>query len=90
MYLSHVSLEKEKPAKFDADEIKTKVGKKHSIDISEELKTYIQKFATDCENKLRSNGYLSESALNADQNKLAKMQFTWLILRREAESFRAV
>ena len=34
----------------------------------------IQKFATDCENKLRSNGYLSESALNADQNKLAKMQ----------------
>ncbi len=28
----------------DWDEIKTKVGKKHSIDISEELKTYIQKF----------------------------------------------
>ena len=34
----------------------------------------IQKFATDCDNKLRSNGYLSQESLNADQNKLVKMQ----------------
>lgn len=34
----------------------------------------IQKFASDCENKLRNNGYLSEESLQADQNKVAKMQ----------------
>ena len=34
----------------------------------------IQKFAADCENKLRNNGYLSEESLQADQNKVAKMQ----------------
>ena len=34
----------------------------------------IQKFAASIENKYKNNGYLSEASLNADQQKLQKMQ----------------
>lgn len=34
----------------------------------------IQKFAADMENKYRNNGYLSQESMQADQNKLNKMQ----------------